>query len=231
MCVVDVYICILMYMYAHKYFYNINAQVSAKCRSQCRYTYIHKYLEYGVATINMLLEIIVSYAKSPIKETLFCQRDSIYTHKSALTADTWVMYTYTYTHIHMYICECVLMYIYWAAISADWQAWPRAAPALPAHSAPPWASCSCSTQRTPRDRLCSSPRPVDTYESVIRRMRHEWVMSHIWMSHVKHMNEWCHAYEWVMSHKWMSHVTYMNESCHTNEWVMAHMNQSCHTYQ
>jgi len=32
----------------------------------------------------------------------------------------------------------------------------------------------------------------------------------------------CHVYEWVMSHIWMSHVTHMNESCHTYEWVMSH---------
>ena len=66
----------------------------------------------------------------------------------------------------------------------------------------------------------------------------DWVMSHIWMSHVTHMIESCHTYEWVMSHIWMSHVTHMNESCHTYEWVMSHtwfrhvthMNESCHTY-
>jgi len=27
----------------------------------------------------------------------------------------------------------------------------------------------------------------------------------------------CHTYGWVMSHIWMSHVTHMNESCHTYE--------------
>ena len=43
---------------------------------------------------------------------------------------------------------------------------------------------------------------------------YEWVMSHIWISHVTHMNESCHTYEWVMSHIWMSRVTRMNESCH-----------------
>jgi len=67
---------------------------------------------------------------------------------------------------------------------------------------------------------------------------YEWVISHIWMSHVTHMNESCHTYKWVMSHIWMSHVTHMNESCHTYEWVMSHiwmihvthMNESCHTY-
>jgi len=43
---------------------------------------------------------------------------------------------------------------------------------------------------------------------------YEWVMSHIcismshiWMSHVTHMNESCHTYERVMSHIWMSHDT------------------------
>jgi len=42
---------------------------------------------------------------------------------------------------------------------------------------------------------------------------YEWVMSHIWKSHVTRMNghvtqmnESCHTYEWVMSHIWMSHV-------------------------
>ena len=29
------------------------------------------------------------------------------------------------------------------------------------------------------------------------------------------MNESCHTYEWVMSHIWMSHVTHTNKSCHT----------------
>ena len=37
------------------------------------------------------------------------------------------------------------------------------------------------------------------------------------------MNESCHTYEWVMSHIWMSHVTHMNESRHTYEWVMSHI--------
>jgi len=47
---------------------------------------------------------------------------------------------------------------------------------------------------------------------------HTCVFSHVWMSHVTHMNESCHTYEWVMSHTWMSHVTHMNESYHTCEW-------------
>ena len=55
---------------------------------------------------------------------------------------------------------------------------------------------------------------------------YEWVMSHIWMSHVTQMNESCHTYEWVMSYIWMSHVTHMNESCHTYEWVMSHIRMS-----
>jgi len=66
-----------------------------------------------------------------------------------------------------------------------------------------------------------------------------WVLSHIWRSHVTHVEESCHTYEWVMSHIWMSHATHMNESCHTYEWVMSHtwrshvthMDESCHTYE
>jgi len=66
---------------------------------------------------------------------------------------------------------------------------------------------------------------------------YEWGMSHIWMSHVTHMDESCHTYQWVLSHIWMSHVTPMNESCHTYQWVLSHIgmshvthvNESCHT--
>jgi len=88
---------------------------------------------------------------------------------------------------------------------------------------------------------------------------YEWVMSHIWMSHVTHMNESCHTYESVMSHIWMSHVlcrmyrytrvtsrhvtsrhgTHIYESFHTYEWGTSHawtshvtrMNESCHTFK
>ena len=49
-------------------------------------------------------------------------------------------------------------------------------------------------------------------------------MSHMWISHVTHVNESCHTCGWVMSHMWMSHVTPRNKSCsarsastHTNE--------------
>jgi len=66
-----------------------------------------------------------------------------------------------------------------------------------------------------------------------------WVMSHICMCHVKHMNKSCHTYEWVMSHIWTSHVTHVNESCLSYEWVMSHvwmshvthMNASWRTYE
>ena len=43
---------------------------------------------------------------------------------------------------------------------------------------------------------------------------YEWVMSHLWMSHVLLMNESCHTYKWVMSRLWISHVTLMNEACY-----------------
>jgi len=61
------------------------------------------------------------------------------------------------------------------------------------------------------------------------------------MSHVSHMNESCHTYEWVMSHIWMSHVSHsiphiwmrhashMNESRHTHTWMsrVYRSNASC----
>jgi len=84
---------------------------------------------------------------------------------------------------------------------------------------------------------------------------YEWVMSHIWMSHVTYMNESCHTYwcvtsdyKFVMSHTWMSHVTHawvMSHTCmhtlacvHTYKCVMSHVwmshvtrtNASCHAW-
>jgi len=39
---------------------------------------------------------------------------------------------------------------------------------------------------------------------------YEWVMLHVWMSHVLiYMNESCYLYEWVMSHIGMRHVTHI----------------------
>jgi len=59
---------------------------------------------------------------------------------------------------------------------------------------------------------------------------YEWVMSHIWMSHVTHgmshvthIDASCHTYEWVMSHIWMSHITHMNESWMSHGCVMSHI--------
>jgi len=68
---------------------------------------------------------------------------------------------------------------------------------------------------------------------------HEWVTSHIQMSHVTHVNESCHTYEWgmshilkkkwVMSHIWMSHkCREFGAMCATCGVLGAHMNESSH---
>jgi len=47
---------------------------------------------------------------------------------------------------------------------------------------------------------------------------------HDWLFRSHHSyDESCHTYEWVMSHIWMSHVTHMNESCHTYESFLDHI--------
>ena len=57
-------------------------------------------------------------------------------------------------------------------------------------------------------------------------MSHEQkVMTHIWLSHVTHMNESCHTYAWATSHIYMIHVTHMNES-HIRMSHVTHMNES-----
>jgi len=51
-----------------------------------------------------------------------------------------------------------------------------------------------------------------------------------------HVNESCHmlmshiTYEWVMSHMWMSQVTHVNESDHTCWWVMLQVDESYHAW-
>jgi len=62
------------------------------------------------------------------------------------------------------------------------------------------------------------------------------VMSHMWTrhGHDTHMNESCHTCEqaMAMTHIWMSHVTHVNNPWpwHTYEWDMSHMNETCHTH-
>ena len=68
--------------------------------------------------------------------------------------------------------------------------------------------------------------------SIKRALQHTFTwqhMSHLWMSHVPHIDGSCPTCEWVRSHMLMGHVTLMNESCPTYECV-ALMNESCHTY-
>jgi len=53
-----------------------------------------------------------------------------------------------------------------------------------------------------------------TYEGVTSRILHRFVLPFAETS----MNESCCTHEWVVSHVWMSHVTHMNESCCAYEW-------------
>jgi len=62
-----------------------------------------------------------------------------------------------------------------------------------------------------------------------QRCSMSWWLGLKWALSQHVLIEECHTHEWVMSHLWMSHVTHMNESCHTYEWVMPHtyMNEPC----
>jgi len=67
---------------------------------------------------------------------------------------------------------------------------------------------------------------------------YQCVKSHISIGHVAHFNESCHTYQQVMSRISICHVTQMSSWCHTYEWIIPHnwmshitrMNESCHTY-
>jgi len=83
---------------------------------------------------------------------------------------------------------------------------------------------------------CMWGKRVTVHNTNVLRRTRVWVTSRIWMSHVTHMDESCHAYGWVTSRIWMSHVTHMDESCHAYGWVMSriwmshvtHMDESRH---
>jgi len=72
-------------------------------------------------------------------------------------------------------------------------------------------SCLTSLRRIARIRTSSwhshGHTSCHAYECVV--CTYEWVMSHIWMSRVSHMNESCVTYEWVVCRIWMSHVSSM----------------------
>ena len=103
------------------------------------------------------------------------------------------------------------MSLKWALIT--WQRTQR--PYTPLVSMLRLEECQCRSEE-----LCSHYR-----ELKVQNEYHtcEWVMSHIWMSHITHVNESYHTCEWVISRMWMSHITHMNESCHTCEWVILHI--------
>jgi len=74
-------------------------------------------------------------------------------------------------------------------------------------------------------------------ERVILHMSdaYQWVMPHVWMSHVIHMNESLHMYQ---SNKGNGRIystascmpRCANESCHTCKWVMSNMRMSYFTH-
>jgi len=57
----------------------------------------------------------------------------------------------------------------------------------------------------------------------------QWVMSHMSMDHVTHVNEPLYTYQGFMSHMSMSHVTCTNEPLYTCMSHLTHSNESCHT--
>ena len=66
----------------------------------------------------------------------------------------------------------------------------------------------------------------------------QWIMSHIWMSHVTHMNESCVCIHVSTSRRMSEYPTYslsvwchINDSCHKAMNCVTHMNESCHTHE
>ena len=63
--------------------------------------------------------------------------------------------------------------------------------------------------------MCAMTHSYVWHDSFICVTRIWMTTSHMWMSHVAHMNETCRTYEWAMSNIWTSHVIHMIESCCT----------------
>jgi len=50
----------------------------------------------------------------------------------------------------------------------------------------------------------------ESHHVEMRHLAYEWVMSHMWMRHVTHVNETCHKCECVMLRIWMVHVSHVD---------------------
>ena len=76
---------------------------------------------------------------------------------------------------------------------------------------------------------CTCQHIDRTFHTYVTRMdescqRYGWVMSHIWMRHIKHMQVVQAAsddYQCIIR-AFHAHVTHMNESCRKCEWVISH---------
>jgi len=122
-------------------------------------------------------------------------------------------------------------------------------------------ACECVWMSLHPKRICRNAREwcvalasCHTYEThmssrkwCITHIKHIWmrasavyklVMSRVWISHVMHMNESCHACVCVTSRTWLRHVTYGCVISHTLLRLVTHMNdfsltlsEWCQTYK
>jgi len=59
-------------------------------------------------------------------------------------------------------------------------------------------------------------------------LTYDWVMSHIWINLSHIWMTMSHISTQVTSHVWMSHVSHMNQSCLTHRWVTSHTSRHIH---
>ena len=150
------------------------------------------------------------------------------TADNPVAMDTTKDYIYTYIYIHIYICIYNCARYQWKNIVV----WIPEPTALIQPLTAPW--------QLTRLKIACVPYQWGDREDL---QPPEWVMSHIWISHVTHTNEPCLTYEWVVSHLWRSHThetetklraffisqeiakifSLLNGSCHTCECVMSHI--------
>ena len=166
--------------------------------------------------------------------------------------------------IHMAVCIIVIWYRViwyiwlWYMIQSHMihmaVSWRGCAYSTATHTATHWycrtlphSAALCSTLRHMTHIIWYTSYDTELYESCDM---YEYVMSHIWISHVSYIYESCLIYEYIMSHMWIRHVSHMKTSCHTYrrasqlmshtyEWVMSYIqtshvsftNEWCLTYE
>jgi len=118
------------------------------------------------------------------KSSKLCLKRTTFVHEAWHTHEGTHTHTHAYTHTHTHTHTHTTSSVFWDVLKKS-LCEPLPPSPLPLSIPAPL----CPT-------LLSSPAPLPP---VLQDARREFVMSHMWMSHVRHINESCHISECIMS--------------------------------